>query len=124
MHTPHGSVDIFRAEYPDLLKKCLMRALFPELHLPAGRVTLPRYSPLCGALHPLSQPLLRPFGLQLNAAYRKESRSSGLNWPAEAGIVIGPARLDHRHPCAVSVVQERIQGRFVETGPCRMECAS
>lgn len=119
MPTSHGTVEALRAEYLDLLKKCLTRTLFPESHLPASRVPLLRHNPLGRALHAVSQPFLRPFGLQLTGAYRHESRSSGLDWPVDAETMIGAARLDHLQDSAVSVLKEGIPGDFVETGVWR-----
>jgi hypothetical protein len=116
VHNSLCSIDAIRAEYLDLLKKCLTRTLYPESQIPASPVPLLRHNPPGKALRALSRPLLHPIGLQLSGAYQQETRLSGLDWPVEAATMLGTARSDHLHTRVVSVLDERIPADSVEAG--------
>ncbi len=106
--------------YLDLIKKCLIRSLFPE-----------EYRPLLqpGSGHSRRQVALHAyFGrllLRLNVGlYRKVrvdtvKRSEGRDWPAEAETMIGSKRLDQLQACITDVLGSEVPGDLIETGVWR-----
>jgi Macrocin-O-methyltransferase (TylF) len=85
------------ALYLRLLKRCLIRDVFPDQ----------RYTP---------PDLTRPL------AYSRELRQSGLDWPTEAETMVGMERLGNLQECCLSAIRNSIPGDFVETGVWRGGC--
>jgi hypothetical protein len=85
------------ALYLRLLKRCLVRDVFPDQ----------RYAP---------PDLTRPL------AYSRELRQSGLDWPTEAETMVGMKRLENLQECCLAAIRDSIAGDFVETGVWRGGC--
>lgn len=83
--------------YLRLLKRCLVRDIFPD-----GRYSGDRNQPL-------------PFDPSL--------REEGKDWPAEAETMVGMKRLDNLESCCTEAISRRVPGDFVETGVWRGGCS-
>jgi hypothetical protein len=83
--------------YLRLLKRCLIRDLFPDR----------RY---------LGSDLSQVLG------YSPEMRENGLDWPTEAVTMVGMKRLNSLEKCCLSVIEDGVPGDFVETGTWRGGC--
>lgn len=51
--------------------------------------------------------------------YKKEFRDEGLDWPAYADTMIGLKRMDNIEFCIQRIIEDKIQGDFIETGVWR-----
>jgi O-methyltransferase len=80
--------------YLDLLKRCLIRTLFPDSSTIAG---------------------LSPSPAEYDAATRWEGR----DWPSDAETMIGMIRLNNVEQCAIDTLRNGIPGDFVEAGVWR-----
>jgi len=125
--------------YLDLLKRCLTRSLFKDVHQhhgPAhpGRDQLLRllYKPVRIArdqvyavlVHHAPRPALKRL-LHVFAPISYQVRQHDLGrviedeYPAEAETMIGLARLDNLQYCITDVLQRRVPGDLIETGVWR-----
>jgi O-methyltransferase len=83
--------------YLRLLKRCLVRDLFPDQRYDSGDVE-----------HPV--------------AYSRELRQEGKDWPTEAETMVGMKRLDNLQECCLTTLVDSVAGDFVETGVWRGGC--
>lgn len=90
-------VDSATRLYLRLLKRCLIRDLFPDR----------RY---------LGSDLSRVL------SYSPEMRENGLDWPTEALTMVGMKRLSNLEDCCLSALEDGVPGDFVETGAWRGGC--
>lgn len=51
--------------------------------------------------------------------YNKENREDGRDWPTYAETMIGLKRLQNIQDCAIDVIQNNVEGDFIETGVWR-----
>jgi hypothetical protein len=81
--------------YLDLLKKCLVNSIYEDTPAPVfidGKFT---------------------------SQYSRERRSAGRDWPSKAHTMIGLHRLNNLHSLARKVLEEGIEGDFLEAGVWR-----
>ena len=83
--------------YLRLLRRCLIRDLFPDQRFEPGH-------------------------LDQTYAYSPELRRLGLDWPTEADTMVGMKRLENLQECCLSALREEVPGDFVETGIWRGGC--
>jgi O-methyltransferase len=83
--------------YLRLLKRCLVRDLFPDQRFEFGDVERP-------------------------VPYSMELRKDGRDWPTEAVTMVGMKRLDNLQECCLAAVRDSVPGDFVETGIWRGGC--
>ncbi len=106
--------------YLDLMKKCLLRSIFPDEYRPlfhpgSGATKIGR-----GAHAYLGWLLAKlDFGLYRRVRVDAVKRSRGVDWPAEAETMIGVRRLDQLQQCVTDVLQNGIPGDLIETGVWR-----
>lgn len=80
-----------RSLYLDLLKRVLVNTIYQDPNV--GPWTAPGYIP--------------------------ENRLEGSDWPRDAHTMVGMKRLNNLQLCASTVVEEKIEGDFIETGVWR-----
>lgn len=101
--------------YIDLIKKCVSYTLWKETVEPA----MPK------GLNSIFSKAIRPwldrnnFILMKRFDYIEEKRVFGLDWPPLADTMIGLRRLDNIQYCVEKILQNNIQGDFIETGVWR-----
>ena len=83
--------------YLRLLRRCLIRDLFPDQRYEPGQLGSP-------------------------VAYSSDLRQLGLDWPTEADTMVGMKRLENLQQCCLSAIAHSIPGDFVETGAWRGGC--
>jgi O-methyltransferase len=120
--------------YLDLMKRCLTDSIYLDDHL-AGFV---QYRPKLQAstLKRLAvnfiERLLSSRGFRLVEPYSapwlsgsigieelEAMRESGRDWPARAHTMIGLKRLDNLQYCIETIIRDRVDGDFIETGVWR-----
>jgi O-methyltransferase len=104
--------------YLELLKKCLTRTAFGDVHVPY----LPRRgNTLRRALVRGVQRMLAPARLVLarRIPLDMEKRRNGRDWPPDAETMIGLRRLDNLQACITDVLEQGVPGDLIETGAWR-----
>ncbi|MDQ2948006.1 MAG: TylF/MycF family methyltransferase [Acidobacteriota bacterium] len=106
--------------YLDLLKKCLIRSIFPDEYRPLlqpgsgqSKWQLARHAYLGSLLARLN------FGLYRKSKVDPVKRSEGRDWPPEAETMIGLKRLDQLQACITDVLASGVPGDLIETGVWR-----
>ena len=106
--------------YLDLIKKCLIRSIFPDEYRPLlqpgsgqSKWQLARHAYLGGILARLN------FGLYRKSKVDPVKRSEGRDWPAEAETMIGLKRLDQLQACITDVLASGVPGDLIEAGVWR-----
>lgn len=87
------SADHNETLYLDLMKKCLINSIYQDAS--------------------------SSWNNSGNTPYQKELRENGLDWPNVAHTMIGLQRLDNLQFCVEDVLQNNIEGDFIETGVWR-----
>jgi O-methyltransferase len=124
-----------RELYLDLLKKCLTDSIYLDDPLsgyilyrhksdtPAWkRAAIDKLASFLGArgirlVHAYATPWLGAANADPNAL--QKLRRTGRDWPARAHTMIGLERLDNLQYCLQTVLEEGVQGDFIETGVWR-----
>lgn len=83
--------------YLRLLRRCLIRDIFPDQRFEYPDITRP-------------------------LPYSRERRETGLDWPSEAETMVGLKRLKNLQECCTSAISNSVPGDFVETGIWRGGC--
>jgi O-methyltransferase len=106
--------------YLDLMKKCLLRSIFPDQYRPlfhpgAGdsKLSLGAHAYLGWFLEKLH------IGLYRRVPVNASNRGEGVDWPAEAETMIGIRRLDQLQHCVTEVLKNGVPGDLIETGVWR-----
>lgn len=103
--------------YLDLMKGCLTRTIFfngHEFFQPKGKLG-----------YVLSLPLVQRFLHRRNIVIMRdkkvdpETRRDGRDWPADAETMIGIHRLNNLQDCIEDILEQNVQGDFMETGVWR-----
>jgi O-methyltransferase len=106
--------------YLDLMKNCLTRYIFPEIHRPLHRPPL-TIKNIAWLAYPPIAAILEKRGLRLyrDATVDLERRAEGRDWPADAETMIGLKRLNNLQFCIEQVLRDDVPGDFIETGVWR-----
>lgn len=106
--------------YLDLLKKALTFTLWKEPGIPIEAFAYRRPGLSRRVIHLVARALGR-FDLRLvrEARYDDAQRIEGAVWPMYADTMIGLKRLDNIQTCIETVLRDRIEGDFIETGVWR-----
>ncbi len=106
--------------YLDLLKKSLSFTLWPEPPIPITTMNFQRSFIKRTMLAIVSQ-VLDKYRLQLvkNRSFFTYQRTEGQMWPSYAHTMIGLKRLDNLQYCITKVIEQGINGDFIETGVWR-----
>ena len=104
-----------KEEYLDLLKKTLSFTLWDEPLHPID------FAKSDNKLKAVNNAVYNLTGchLAVDAKYSREDRESGKVWPILADTMVGLKRLDNLQYCCESVINEGIEGDFIETGVLR-----
>ena len=105
--------------YLNLLKKALCYLIWEESESPIGIYGGSRKFKIFGGQ--LIVKFLRRFNLRLmrSVKFDRSKRESGQDWPIKAHTMMGLKRLTNIQLCAQKVIQEKIEGDFIETGVWR-----
>lgn len=106
--------------YLDLMKRTLTFTLWPEPPMPIDKLPYETGSVKKMAVSYISK-LLKYNHLQLVKLrdITFDQRETGVIWPQFAETMIGLKRLDNLQQCIESVLNEKIEGDFIETGVWR-----
>jgi O-methyltransferase len=110
-----------RELYLDLLKKCLTRYLFEDTLRPYVRYDRSGHRVTRRIKGPLVNEFLRRFKLELyvRVPFDRAARETGRDWPVEAETMIGLRRLENIQMCIRTILEDNIEGDFIETGVWR-----
>jgi hypothetical protein len=89
-------LDRWNSRYLSLVKKCILRQLFPDANRDADRNVLP---------------------------FDPDARREGRLYPTEAWTMVGQLRLEALERACLSVLDQNVPGDFVECGVWRGGCA-
>jgi len=106
--------------YIDLLKKALTFTLWPEPPIPISVFNYQR--PIHQRIfNNILSKLFDIGGLQIVKArnFSEEERTDGRVWPGYAETMVGVKRLDNIRHCVEQVLEDGIEGDFIETGVWR-----
>ena len=105
--------------YLDLMKKALSFTIWPEP--PKELEPLPRYGLLKRQSISLFNRILQPANLVIckTSDASKDDREEGKMWPSYAHTMVGLKRLDNIQHCIETVLQNNVDGDFIETGVWR-----
>ncbi len=106
--------------YLDLLKKTLSFTLWPEPPMPISTFSS-RPSALKRMFVSTISSVLNLKHLQLvrRRKITESERTEGKNWPGYADTMIGMKRLDNLQYCVETVLADKVDGDFIETGVWR-----
>jgi hypothetical protein len=106
--------------YLDLLKKTLSFLLWAEPPRPVDIFNF-QNRPLKRFILGIASRVLRPthYFLVERKDFSREQRESGEIWPIYAETMIGLKRLDNLQMCIETVIDEGVEGDFIETGVWR-----
>jgi len=103
--------------YLDLMKRCLTRMLFPDVHqygvVPKGKIKRRLYRPIA------TQLAKRRLSLTRRVPFSVERRTNGQDWPIEAETMVGLRRLDNIQHCVTTIIRDDVPGDLIETGVWR-----
>jgi len=106
--------------YIELMKKTLTFTLWPEPSIPVES-SLHKRSRFSQRFFNITAKLLRPLNLQVVKIrdVSESQRIEGEIWPGYADTMVGMKRLNNLQECIETVLNEKIEGDFIETGVWR-----
>lgn len=106
--------------YLDLMKKTLSFSLWPEPPIPLTLFNETRSPAKRAAVSILSRALAqRDLEIVKRRSVTDHQRSNGQFWPLYADTMIGMKRLDQLHSAIETILDDGVEGDFIETGVWR-----